>query len=124
MPTFLFFHIVSTSCKREKKAHIERAKRRWTTSSAPDSKAILTFIFTLCGFMLGYLLDNKTSTEVISAVTVIKRELLSHDLSFGALSLVTLTDNGGEFANVTALENSFDVAKEVSFPSFIARLNT
>lgn len=74
--------------------------------------------------MLGYLLDNKTSTEVISAVTVIKRELLSHDLSFGALSLVTLTDNGGEFANVTALENSFDVAKEVSFPSFIARLNT
>ena len=75
-------------------------------------KCLLTFDFTHGNFMLGFLLDNKTSAEVTRVVTALKGRLLTHGLSFGSLFPVILTDNGGEFSNVTALENSPDGVKE------------
>lgn len=77
-------------------------------------KCILTFDFTHGNFMLGFLLDNKTSAEVARVVTNLKDRLLTHGLSFGFLFPVILTDNGGEFSNVTALENSPEGVKEAS----------
>lgn len=85
-----------------------------TVIGTPGGKAILTFDFTFCNFMIGFLLERKTAAEVSSVVEQLKNELLSNDLSFAALFSTILTDNGGEFSNVTALENSPDGTKEAS----------
>lgn len=69
-------------------------------------KVLLTFDFTMCNFMFGILLEDKTAAEVTKAVDGVKKKLIAHGLTFGALFPVVLTDNGGEFANVAALENS------------------
>ncbi|MDO4549101.1 MAG: IS30 family transposase [Clostridia bacterium] len=85
-----------------------------TVIGRQGGKVILTFDFTQCNFMFGSLLDNKTAGEVTRAVDELKQNLTNHGFSFGALFPVILTDNGGEFANVAALENSPDGAKEAS----------
>ena len=66
---------------------------------------ILTFNFVFCNFMFGLLLEDKSSASVTSAITALKNKLNENKLSFGALFPVILTDNGGEFANVAAIEN-------------------
>ncbi len=65
-------------------------------------KAILTFGFTMCNFMFGLLLDDKTATEVTQKVRSLKERLISNDIRFGDIFPLLLTDNGGEFANVSA----------------------
>ena len=75
-------------------------------------KAILTFDFTMCNFMAGFLLDSKSAAAVSAVVCNLKELLLAHGESFGTLFPVILTDNGGEFSDVSALENSPDGAKE------------
>lgn len=77
-------------------------------------KVILTLDFTFCNFMAGFLLENKSAAEVTRAISELKQRLTENDLSFGRLFPVILTDNGGEFSNVAALENSPDGAKETS----------
>lgn len=77
-------------------------------------KAILTFDFTLCNFMFGLLLDSKTAAEVAQAIIDLKTKFALLHLHFSSSFPVILTDNGGEFANVFAIENGLDGTKESS----------
>jgi len=77
-------------------------------------KAILTFDFTFCNFMFGILLDNKSSFEVTDKITVLKSRLFAEGFSFGSIIPLLLTDNGGEFANIFAIENNAESEKETS----------
>jgi IS30 family transposase len=75
-------------------------------------KVIMTLDFTFCNFMVGVLLDNKTSSEVAAKVRRLKAGLSSGGVSFGDVFPIILTDNGGEFANVFTIENRADGLKE------------
>jgi len=80
-------------------------------------KTIMTFDFTFCNFMFGRLLEGNTAAEVTDKISRIKESLSgsdSDDVSFGEVFPLILTDNGGEFANVSAIENSIDGEKETS----------
>ena len=63
---------------------------------------IMTFDFTFCNFMFGLLLDNKTAAEAAVKIRSLKGNLAEHNVRFGDIFPLLLTDNGGEFANVTA----------------------
>jgi IS30 family transposase len=65
-------------------------------------KAIMTFDFTFCNFMFGLLLDNKTAAEASRKIRALKERLAAKGLRFGDVLPLILTDNGGEFANVSA----------------------
>jgi len=65
-------------------------------------KVIMTFDFTLCNFMFGLLLDDKTATEATLKVRALKKSFRDHNIRFGDVFPLFLTDNGGEFANVSA----------------------
>lgn len=65
-------------------------------------KAILTFDFTLGNFMFGLLLEGRTSAEVTQKVRSLKERLSSNGVRFGDVFPLLLTDNGGEFSNVSA----------------------
>ena len=69
-------------------------------------KVIITFDFTLCNFMFGLLLNDKSSFEVAEKITALKATLTGSGSAFGDIIHVALTDNGGEFSNVLAIENN------------------
>lgn len=69
-------------------------------------KTILTFDFTFCNFMIGLLLDDKTSASVTEKFRLLKQSCASNDTCFGEIFPLLLTDNGGEFANITAIESN------------------
>ena len=69
-------------------------------------KTIMTIHFTAFNFMLGFLLNKKTSAQVTEKILTLKALLTSNGYSFGELIPVILTDNGGEFSNVVAIENN------------------
>jgi len=71
-------------------------------------KVILTLDFTFCNFMAGILLDNKTAAESAGKIQKLKALLAARNVRFGDVFPVLLTDNGGEFANVPAFENTLD----------------
>lgn len=73
-----------------------------TVIGRPGGKVIMTFDFTLCNFMFGLLLDNKTAAEAASKIRALKQHLSDHGLRFGDVLPLLLTDNGGEFANISA----------------------
>lgn len=75
-------------------------------------KVILTLDFTLCNFMVGLLLDNKTSAEAASKIIALKNAFKCNNLSFGDIFPILLTDNGGEFADVFTFEKSLDGHQE------------
>jgi IS30 family transposase len=75
-------------------------------------KAILTLNFVPCNFMFGLLLNNKSAVEVTEKITALKRKLRADGLSFGDIFSEILTDNGGEFANIYAIENDLNGVKE------------
>ena len=77
-------------------------------------KVILTLDFTFCNFMVGLLLENKTALEMTEKLLRIKTDFVANELKFGDVLPLILTDNGGEFSNVSAIENSFDGVKETS----------
>jgi len=77
-------------------------------------KVIMTLDFTFCNFMVGLLLENKTSLEVTEKLTCLKSDLVANNLRFGDIFPLLLTDNGGEFANVSAFENNPAGEKETS----------
>lgn len=68
-------------------------------------KAILTVHFNAFNFMAGFLIDNKSTAEVSSKITVLKKALKDSGFSFDSIMPIILTDNGGEFSNVSAIEN-------------------
>lgn len=75
-------------------------------------KAILTLNFNAFNFIIGILIDNKTATEVSAKITDLKAKLHLAGFSFGSVMPLILTDNGGEFSNVSAIENNGDGTKE------------
>ena len=75
-----------------------------TVIGRSGGKVILTLDFTFCNFMVGLLLDNKTSAEAANKVIALKERLKKCGLSFGDIFPVLLTDNGGEFSDVYAFE--------------------
>ena len=68
-------------------------------------KVIVTIHFTAMNFMFGLLADNKTAAAVSSKISFLKNLLVNNNFSFGDVFPVILTDNGGEFADVLAVEN-------------------
>lgn len=83
-----------------------------TVIGRPGGKIIMTFQFVNTDFMFGILLDNKTAAEAASKIRQFKETLLQNGFSFGQFFPVLLTDNGGEFSNVTAFENDPDGIQE------------
>ena len=75
-------------------------------------KVIMTFDFTICNFMFGLLLDNKTAAEAGSKIQALKKGLCGNNTRFGDVIPLLLTDNGGEFANVFAFINDLDGVPE------------
>jgi IS30 family transposase len=73
-----------------------------TVIGQPGGKVIMTFDFTFCNFMFGLLLDNKTSAEASRRIRSFKEKLFENEIRFGDLIPLLLTDNGGEFADVSA----------------------
>ncbi len=68
-------------------------------------KVIMTIHFVSFDFMVGILLNNKTAAEASSKIVALKKHLCDHGFNFGELFPVMLTDNGGEFSNVSDFEN-------------------
>ena len=83
-----------------------------TVIGVKGGKVILTFNFTFCNLIFGFLLNNKTSAEVTNKVKLLKSTLSEAGYSFGELFPVILTDNGGEFSNVNVFENDLCGNKE------------
>jgi IS30 family transposase len=75
-------------------------------------KVILTLDFTFCNFMAGILLEDKTAIEVTEKINRLKNDLTANGLRFGDIFPIILTDNGGEFANIRAVENDLRDQKE------------
>ena len=65
----------------------------------------MTFDFTFCNFMFGLLLDDKTAAEATQKIRFLKETLHGGSVRFGDVLPLILTDNGGEFSNVSAFTN-------------------
>ena len=77
-------------------------------------KVILTLDFTFCNFMAGILLDNKSAAEAAMRFQKLKAAFSSNGVRFAAVLPLILTDNGGEFSNISAFECNMDGVKEVN----------
>lgn len=73
-----------------------------TVIGAIGGKVIMTFDFTLCNFMFGLLLDDKTALQAATKIRALKEKLKENGIRFGDIFPLLLTDNGGEFANISA----------------------
>lgn len=69
-------------------------------------KVIMTFQFVNVDFMFALLLDHKTAAEAANKIRTLKKKLCTCGFTFGDIFPVLLTDNGGEFSDVFAFENS------------------
>lgn len=77
-------------------------------------KVIMTFQFVNPDFMFGLLLNDKSAAEAAEKITALKQKLVKAGFQFSHAFPVLLTDNGGEFSNVSAFENDLTGAKETS----------
>jgi IS30 family transposase len=75
-------------------------------------KAVMTFDFTFCNFMFGRLLDGKTAAEAAEKIRQLRTAFAANDIRFGSVFPLLLTDNGGEFSDVSSIENGLDGEKE------------
>lgn len=71
-------------------------------------KVIMTFHFTAFNFMFGLLMENKTAAETAAKISGLKQALQNAGFSFSETFPVLLTDNGGEFSCVQAIEEDLD----------------
>jgi IS30 family transposase len=77
-------------------------------------KVVMTFDFTVCNFMFGLLLDNKTAAEATLKIRALKESLRLDHIRFGDVFPLLLTDNGGEFSNVSAFTDDLNGVPETS----------
>lgn len=75
-------------------------------------KVILTLHFTFCNFMVGVLMDNKTAAETSIKLISLKKRFTAEGLRFGDILPLIITDNGGEFSDVSTIEKDLDGQKE------------
>ena len=85
-----------------------------TVIGREGGKVIMTFDFTYCNFMFGLLLDNKTADETALKIRTLKEVLNKSGIRFGDVIPLLLTDNGGEFANVSAFIDDMDGVAETN----------
>ena len=85
-----------------------------TVIGSQGGKIIMTWDFTFCNFMVGFLLDSKTASNVASAFFDIKSSFNENDIAFPDIVPLVLTDNGGEFSNADAIEQNLNGDKETS----------
>lgn len=83
-----------------------------TVVGTVGGKVIMTFDFTFCNFMFGLLLDDKTSAQATVKIRTLKETLQSGGIRFGDIISLLLTDNGGEFSNVSAFTLGLDGTHE------------
>lgn len=100
-------------------AHIsENGVSSWTEMDTVigrvGGKVILTFDFTFCNFMSGVLLEDKTAAETARKVCALKERMSAENIRFGDVFPLLLTDNGGEFANISAFTTDSDGEVETS----------
>jgi IS30 family transposase len=90
----------------------ERGIASWvemdTVIGRVGGKVIMTFDFTRDNFMFGLLLDNKTADEAALKIRALKERLGKGGMRFGDVIPLLLTDNGGEFAHVSAFTDDLD----------------
>lgn len=94
-------------------AHIsELETKQWvemdTVIGKAGGKVIMTFIFTQNNFMFGLLLDNKSAAAATAQILALKKRLSEQGIRFGDIFPLLLTDNGGEFSNVTAFTDDLE----------------
>lgn len=77
-----------------------------TVIGRPGGKVILTLHFIICNFMVGILLDSKSALAVAKAFSNMRKTFAESQVPFTRLFSLILTDNGGEFANIKAIENN------------------
>lgn len=77
-------------------------------------KVILTLDFTLCNFMAGILLDHKSAAEAAVKFRKLKESFSANGVRFGDVLPLMITDNGGEFSNISAFECGLDGVKETN----------
>lgn len=65
----------------------------------------MTINFTLCNFMVGFLLDFNRSSEVSKIFDSLRKKFSDNNLDFDSIMPVVLTDNGSEFSDVNFIEN-------------------
>ena len=75
-------------------------------------RVLLTLDFTFCNFMAALLLEDKTAVQTAEKIRLLKATFATHGVRFGDVLPLILTDNGGEFANVGAFENTLDGERE------------
>ena len=75
-------------------------------------KTIMTLHLVQYDFMIGLLLENKSSAQAAEKIQNLKRILNDSGFDFGSIFPVILTDNGGEFSKVPAFENNLNGAQE------------
>lgn len=85
-----------------------------TVIGSQGGKVIMTWDFTFCNFMIGFLLDSKAASNVASAFYDIKSSFNENDIAFADIVPLILTDNGGEFSNADAIEQNLNGDKETS----------
>ena len=77
-------------------------------------KVIMTFDFTFCNFMFGLLLNDKTAAEAALRIRTLKKSLNNNKIRFGDIIPLLLTDNGGEFSNVSAFTDDLNGITETN----------
>jgi len=90
----------------------ERGITSWvemdTVIGRVGGKVIMTFDFTRDNFMFGLLLDNKTAAESSSKIRALKEAFRESGIRFCDVIPMLLTDNGGEFANISAFTDNLE----------------
>lgn len=90
----------------------ELENKQWvemdTVIGKVGGKVIMTFNFTQNNFMFGLLLDNKSSAAATTQILALKTRLSEHGIRFGDILPLLLTDNGGEFSNVSAFTDDLN----------------
>lgn len=79
-----------------------------TVIGRPGGKVIMTIHFTAFNFMFGLLMENRTAAECAAKITGLKQTLQKAGFSFAEIFPLLLTDNGGEFSCVQAIEEDID----------------
>ena len=85
-----------------------------TVIGREGGRVIMTFDFTRDNFMFGLLLDDKNAAEAALRVRTLKAGLNVGGVRFGDLIPLLLTDNGGEFSNVSAFTDDLEGVTETS----------
>lgn len=95
------------------KNHLERHVELDTVIGRIGGKVIMTVHFSSCNFMVGLLMDNKSSVEGAMKFSSLKSSLRDAGISIPTLFDVLLCDNGGEFADVFSFENDNNGVREI-----------